>query len=252
MFRRRFVLGGLLTVLECTAPVLCCRATAGTRVGTGCWIPASEVPTLFARAGRAGLFETGEEEIERHSGKPELDRALVHSLAMLSKMFDVLPAFAYYHDGSVDKNAKATPQKLLDRADGTVLFGLSLLDDLLSWSRDGDAAVVAVCAHEFGHIVSYKNGDIKELSPESGSAFRAEQYADFLAGYFAGHRKLERPDFPAVVFAKTQWGYGGGDHGTKAQRGEAVEKGFLAAYDQKLTAPEGTRAAFNFAMSRVE
>jgi hypothetical protein len=250
MLRRRFVLGGLLTVLDCAAPVLRCAAAAGLDGSTGCWVPNNEVSGLFARAGRAGLFETGDEEIERRSGNPELDRALAHSLATLSRMFEVLPAFAYYHDGVGHENARATPETLLDRADGTVLFGLTLLDQLLA-QKDGDAAVVAVCAHEFAHIVSYKNHDVRELSPNPQEPFRAEQYADFLAGFFAGRRKLERPDFPAVVFATTQRSYGGGNHGSQAQRGEAVQRGFLSAYDQRLEPRDGIQAAFNFAMSKV-
>jgi len=167
-------------------------------------------------------------------------------------MFDVLPGFAYYNDAG-QPNARATSQPLLDRTDGTVLFGLSLLSSLLARPQHGDASVVAVCAHEFGHIVSYKNGLISRLAPNPMQPFRAEQYADYIAGFFAGKRKRERPSFPAVAFATTQRSFGGpvrGSHGTGVERGQAVEQGFLDAYTKNLTPAEGMRAGFDFAMSR--
>ena len=46
------------------------------------------------------------------------------------------------------------------RSDGTVLFGVRLLRKLMNdFANDNpDAAVAAVCAHEFGHIVQYQEG----------------------------------------------------------------------------------------------
>jgi hypothetical protein len=248
--RRRVVLGGLLTLIESSVRVPVCAAA--DRYGErGCWIPSAEVPGYFARAGRAEMFESGDEPIEQHSGVAGLDQALAQSLAMLATLFNVLPAFAYYRDGVNRENAKATPKQLLQRADGTVLFGLEMLRKCLAMPQDGDAAVVAVCAHEFGHIVSFKNGDCDRLVTDSSQPFRSEQYADFLAGYFAGRRKLERPSFPAVAFATTQRSFAGGDHGTADQRGEAVMQGFMAAYQQRMNIKEGTKAALTFSMARM-
>ena len=65
---------------------------------------------------------------------------------------------------------------------------------------------------------------------------RLELHADFLAGYFAGHRKRERQSFPAAVFAMTQYTYGDNmvndqqHHGTQQERGAAVVAGFEASY----------------------
>lgn len=53
--------------------------------------------------------------------------------------------------------------------------------------------------------------------------------------------KLRKPDFPAAVFALTQYTFGDKDygdprhHGTPQQRGEAVVAGFRAAFYDRLT-----------------
>ena len=173
---------------------------------------------------------------------------MAQALGKLSRLFGVLPGFCYYDDGT-QGNALATGEQLLDRSDGTVMFGLSFLRELLSRPQHGDASIVAVCAHEYGHIVSYKYGQYEQL--RTGGTFRVEQFADYFAGYYAGNRKLERPDFPAVVFATTQRSFGGGgDHGTGEQRGEAVQAGFLAAYQQRLTPAQARDAGLAFCMGR--
>jgi len=169
---------------------------------------------------------------------------------MLSRTFEVLPGFAYYRDTD-GMNARATPAVMLDRTDGTVMFGLGLLEHLLARPSHGDAAVVAVCAHEFGHIIAYKLG-LQQRLISNGSPFRGEQFADFIAGYFAGLRKLERPDFPAVAFATTQRSFGGsvrGTHGTGVERAAAVEAGFAAAYRDRMDSSSGINVGYQYAMS---
>lgn len=250
MERRRVVLGGLLTLLGAAFASSEPAAASDDSSVSGCWIPQRMVSSYFARSSGATLFGEGADALQRRSNIPGLDYALAQSLGMIAKTFRVHPAFAFYRDGRGQENARATPERLLQNADGTVLFGLDLLQELLGRPNHGDASVVAVCAHEFGHIVSYKNGDIERLAPDPGQPFRAEQYADFMSGYFAGRRKLERHDFPAVVFATTCRSFGGGNHGTGEQRGEAVQGGFLAAYRDHLDTENGVAAALRFAMSR--
>lgn len=243
--RREIVLGGLLTVVFGSC---CSRALAQPRT-SGCWIPPSETPAYFRRATRPMTLQNGNERMEPRSGNRQLDRALAQSLARISRLFDVLPGFSYYDDAGAP-NAKATSQQLLDRTDGTVIFGLRMLQNLLAGSRP-DASIVAVCAHEYGHILSYKNGMIHQLDPTGTEAFRAEQFADYMAGYYAGSRKRESSSFPAVVFATTQQSFGGGDHGSGQQRGEAVQQGFLAAYQQRLDSRQAADAALAFCLGRT-
>lgn len=240
---RRTVLGGLLTVIGGT----CCASHAAA-TGRGCWVPQGQAQPYFAAVqGRTTAFETGAEKLEPRSGNKDLDYALAQALGKLSKLFGVLPGFCYYDDGD-SANALATADRLLDRSDGTVMMGLSFLRQLLAAPQHPDAAVVAVCAHEFGHIVSYKYGQIDQL--HAAGTFQVEQFADYFAGYYAGNRKLEHSNFPAVVFATTQRSFGGGDHGSGTQRGEAVQAGFLAAYQQRLSPPQARDAALQFCLAR--
>jgi hypothetical protein len=242
--RREVVFNGLLTILFGS----CCSTAAHAQRTFGCWIPPESTQRFFGRATRGLALRNGTEVLEPRSGDPSLDRALVRALARLSRLFDVLPGFSYYREfGS--PNAQATDEQLLDRTDGTVMFGLTLLQQLMQRERP-DASIVAVCAHEYGHILSYKNGMIRQLAPTRDEVFRAEQFADFMAGYYAGTRKLESPTFPAVVFATTQRFYGGGDHGSGQQRGEAVQTGFLAGYQQRMTAVQAADAALQFSLAR--
>ncbi len=243
---RRVVLGGLLTIV----PALCCSRHAFAETsGGGCWVPGGSAAPYFASVqGQVSRFETGSEKLEPRSGNPDLDYALAQALANLSELFGVLPGFCYYDD-SGSPNALATSDQLLDRTDGTVMMGLSFLGEMLRMPERPDASIVAVCAHEFGHIVSYKTGLINQLKG-GGGVFRSEQFADYMAGYFAGTRKLLRPDYPAVVFASTQNYFGGGDHGSSSQRGEAVQAGFMAAYQRKLGMQDATQAGLQFCLGR--
>lgn len=250
--KRQILLDGALTVLF--GSTICCSAHAnvGQNSEFGCSLQDDEADDYFSRTSRAERYAVGNEEIEPRSGDPLLDRALVQSLAMMTRTFKVIPGFGFYDDFD-GMNAKATSRQLLGNTDGTVLFGFRLLDNMLKLPVHPDAAIVAVCAHEFGHILSYKTKQIQELSPDrsQNSTYRGEQYADYMAGYFAGIRKQSRPDFPAVVFANTQRSFGGGSHGSGVQRGDAVLEGFKASYQRNLDISLAIDECFSFCMSRT-
>lgn len=248
--RRSVILNGMLTVISGN----CCAITAASAqtASGGCWVPPDRAQPYFATSREVHAYQNGNERIEPRSGNSALDRALVQSLARLTSLLEVLPGFAYFDDSS-GSNAKATSAQLLDRTDGTVLFGLRLLQECLARPANGDASIVAICAHEYGHILSYKNGMIRTLDPPNSGdegVFRAEQFADYVAGYYAGTRKRENPDYPAVAFATTQRSFGGGDHGTGEQRGEAVQAGFLAAFQHRLGPQAAFQAGLQFSMQR--
>lgn len=249
--RRRVVLNGLLTVIGGSC---CARLAASTQPGhNGCWLAPDQAQPYFATAREVHAYQNGNERIEPRSGNSALDRALVQSLARLTNLLGVLPGFAYFDD-STRSNAKATNAPLLDRTDGTVLFGLRLLQECLARPSNGDASIVAICAHEYGHILSFNNGMISTLDPPGSGdqgVFRAEQFADYIAGYYAGTRKRQNSDYPAVAFAITQRSFGGGDHGTGEQRGEAVEAGFLAAYQHRLEPTQAFQDGLQFSMQRA-
>jgi hypothetical protein len=241
--RRRTVLGGLLTIL----PAARCSCAAAGRIYDGCWLPGADASRFLEETekGKAALNDV----LVAESGVDGLELALVQTLDLLSTMFGILPGFSYYREHGAP-NAKATNVNLMkDRTDGTVLLGVKLLKQLLQLPDHPDAAVVAVCAHEFAHILSYSNGMIDRLAPRgSSSPFRSEQFADYMAGYFAGRRKLNDAGFPAVVFATATGMYGGGDHGTSDQRSLAVQEGFKAAYYRQLEPSQASRRALSFAL----
>jgi hypothetical protein len=231
MHRREVVLGGLLTIVwggSCAYS----RPLDG-----GCMRDDAELHELVGKA--PGSFDFANARLDNGSGDRSLDRALAIGLTRLSDMFGVLPGFAFFDDADYPRgNAIASPSQRLGRPDGSVIFGKKLLQHLLQ-QENGEAAVIGVCAHEFGHIAQTKRKRREDLVVND-RVKRAELHADYLAGYFAGRRRLEKSEFPAAVIALAQ--YSGGDfsndpthHGTPEERGQAVVEGFQAAYRDKKT-----------------
>jgi predicted metalloprotease len=138
------------------------------------------------------------------------------------------------------------------RADGTIFFGLQYLKRLLARAESPDAVVAEVCGHEFAHVAQYKHRLRDVLLAGQTNSRRLELRADFLAGYFAGMRKLERRDYPAAVFAAAAHAAGdlnvGGKshHGTPDERAAAVVRGFEAAYRERQPFQEAMRAGVTY------
>jgi len=176
--------------------------------------------------------------VETGSGDRDFDQALAQTLQFLSDRFFVLPGFAFF-DEPGSANAFASPSRKLGRSDGDVLFGRKLFRKIISRRERPEIGIVSVCAHEFGHIAQYKYDVYNRLVGLDRRKKRLELHADFLSGYFAGIRKLERADYPAATFAITQFGFGDYSddvehHGTPDERGAAVVAGYRAGYDEKL------------------
>jgi hypothetical protein len=176
--------------------------------------------------------------VETGSGNRDFDRALAETLQVLSDRFFVLPGFAFFNEPG-SPNAFACATRKLGRSDGDILFGRKLFREIMSHPERPEIGIVAVCAHEFGHIAQYKYDVYNRLVGLDRRVKRLELHADFLSGYFAGLRKLQRPDFPAATFACTQFGFGDytddiDHHGTQDERGAAVVAGYRAGYDEKL------------------
>jgi hypothetical protein len=198
-------------------------------------------------------FMTGNEPMIPKSGDRDFDFALAQSLAKISDAFGVLPGFAYYDDYDAP-NAYATAVTRLNRADGTVLFGMDLLQRLRKAADSPEVSVVAVCSHEFGHILQFKYGLTKRVNAGQSSVRRSELQADYFAGYFAGLRKRERPNYPAAVAALTQFSHGDtlfgspSHHGTAEERGAAVVQGFEASFRQKKNLGDAIQESTNYVL----
>jgi len=199
---------------------------AGTEIAER--IEPQETPRIY------GLAEVPISRGDLHgSGDATFDRALSVTLLKLSETFSVLPGFAFSE--RISLNAFASSNQALGREDGSVVFGNPLYREIMTRREHPEVGIVAVCAHEFGHIAQFKRGIHRILISEK-RVKRLELHADFLAGYFAGRRKLEMPEFPAAIFATTQYSFGDDNygsvshHGTSTERGEAVVAGFNSAY----------------------
>jgi hypothetical protein len=235
--RRTFLRGAVALIASATIPHP--NATGESPLSSyGCCIPAKEFGERMTSSEGTGAYFSGNEPIVPKSGDDIFDRALAHMLANISKTFDVVPGFGYYDDRDA-ANACARPEPLLNRTDGTVLFGKGLLQTLRS-EKYGELHVAAVCAHEFGHILQFRYG-VQERLSRWPTVKRIELHADFLAGYFAAKHKHDKPDFPAVEFAVAQAAAGDnyffdvGHHGTSEERGAAVVAGFNSYRDLRLS-----------------
>jgi hypothetical protein len=247
--RREVIFGGALTILFGRRA---CSHAQTARAG-GCSISGPEARRLLGSTDNTQFFVTGHEPVIRTSGNRNLDFALAQTLAMLAETFNVLPGFGYFDDYD-GMNAYATAERILSRSDGTVLFGTRLLRSLLAQGQHPEAAVAMVAGHEFGHIVQYQRDLARTLQGWDATVRRIELHADFLAGYFAGIRKIQRPSFPAVVFATTaqQLGdYDGGSdhHGTPAERAAAIVRGFLTAFRERRAFAEAVSIGVSYVRS---
>jgi predicted metalloprotease len=80
---------------------------------------------------------------------------------------------------------------------------------------------------------------------------RSELQADYFAGYYAGLRKKERPTYPVAV---TQGDFGDSHfnspshHGTEAERGAAVVRGFNAAFREGKTLAQAIEESTNYVL----
>ena len=142
IYRREVVFGGLLSIFHGA----CCSQSARAQQlggGGGCWLVGSRATAALQKATQVNRFASGSERMEPRSGNSALDRALARSLANISRTFNVLPGFSFYDD-SGSPNAQATSEVLLGNTDGTVLFGLSLLQEVLARPTKPDASIVAI------------------------------------------------------------------------------------------------------------
>ena len=250
--RRDTVLGGALAIVWSGASCACRAQPAGaTRHSVGCVLDDAEVERLLSISTAQQMFITGKEPIIASSGDRELDYALAQTLSRIADIFRVLPGFAYYDDSGAP-NAYASSAVRMARADGTVLFGQSYLKMTLAKPEHPDAAVAAICAHEFGHILQFKLNLRRTLLAGQPTVKRLELHADYLAGYFAGTEKLRKPDYPAAVFATQK--YASGDlnvsnprhHGRPDERAAAIVRGFEVAYRDRRNFSDAVQIGVNY------
>jgi hypothetical protein len=254
--RRETVLGGALTIVFSGASVCACATRAGAPNSRGCRLAKADLDAIFPAGTETRTYVTGDEQIILNSGDRYFDLALAQTLAKLYGVFGVLPGFAYYNDvDAQNANAFATTEQRLNRTDGTVLMGINMLKSLRTSGESPEAAVVAVCAHEFGHILQFRDDLDLQVDLGQPNVRRSELQADYFVGYFVGLRKREKPTFPAAVAALTQYSFGSTDakspdyHGSQKERGEAVVRGFQASFFNRKNLNDAITESTAYVMS---
>jgi len=251
MTRREVALGGLLTIITGTSEACCQSLGSQPQRRPGCLLSDGEASVLLSKSSGDQFFATGNETLLKSSGDRKFDYALAQTLHRITKTLQVLPGFAFYDDGD-QHNAYATSFKRLEKADGTVLFGLGYLRSIRRQLDNPDVAVTAVCAHEFGHIVQIQKGLTRRLVEGQETHKRRELHADFLSGFYAGVRKLEKPDYPAAVFVTQTRSMGDRDvndqdhHGTPEERAAAIIRGFDTACTERRSLAEGIQIGVQY------
>lgn len=165
------------------------------------------------------------------SGNPELDAALGVLLVHMSGFFEVRPEFGFIEETN-GPNAFASRRNLNGYADGTVAFGRQLLKIELR-KPGGDFSVMAICAHEFGHVRQFRDRMFERLKNAGLPDYCSELHADYLAGAFIASWKARMRPADFLRIGDTWRGLGTtdfnnpGSHGTMVQRVAAIEAGFF-------------------------
>lgn len=212
------------------------RCAALATMVFGCFVagtPASDADFATADSERGcnlsaasvSKMRSGSEELRSTSGDPNLDMVIQREVDLIALGFLVQPRL-YLFDDSASPNAVATSHAQDPRyPDGTVLFGLTMFQQTMDESDTGAGfAIPGIMAHEFAHILQYKNGG--DLPTKL-----AELQADYLAGWYMGNRQNFIQTRAEEAFEKFfnlgDFAFNSPDHhGTPEERLAAVKEGF--------------------------
>jgi hypothetical protein len=191
--------------------------------GDGCMLSAS----LGGAATNGGMFFP--------SGDYALDAFYQNEGVALVNAFSVSPRGFYFIDG-YSPNAFATSQVVNAYGpDGTVLFGVTLLQQELA--RDGQGlSVRAIMAHEFTHLVQFKRGT-------SMPGKHPELQGDYMAGWYSAQRGVSMAQLEPILmsfFSKGDYEFNSAaHHGTPTERINSVRAGYASgstSFEQAWTA----------------
>lgn len=246
MLNRRSLLGtGLVAA---TLPVALAATASAHAAGPSGGCALCELNGSFFGRNR-GSAKGRNVRIATSSGDAETDRFLGSALQRLSATFQVSPGFAFFDDGEVE-NAYAARETLLGNGPGTVLMGMTLFRRLMTEVKDGGVTVIAVCAHEFGHIYQY-GGYYRLLDQVDSQTNRPhELHADFLAGYYLGLRKAEHRQLDLRKVGYELYRMGDTNftsrqhHGTPDERFAALSAGFKLGSQGKADITAAAKAGF--------
>lgn len=247
---RREVLAALAGVSALTRPVP--SAAQDFSAVRGCLIRSTQLETaLGSAAGFSGLSEN----LITSTGDPARDRALGRALVRLAGLFGERPGFGFIDDRQ-GPNAFATPRTQVAGTWGTIMFGRTLFQDLMQRYDDQGIAVLAVAAHEFGHVAQFRSGIDRHLLLGQPTVRRLELHADFLSGYALGTRKRQDPSITVWAAGDTLFRIGDyqfnnrNHHGTPDQRVATAEAGFSLGSDSDTTFADAFSQGAEYVLAR--
>lgn len=226
MITRRAVVAGM-------AMTCCChnRGFAKTQKDIeGCWLLPGETSLLGLSDKDFGALPDSD-ELTNTSGDKNLDRALGRALTRIAASFKVNPSFAFFKDGNAP-NAYASPDTNTAGTNGSVVFGQSLFQDQFSRYSDSGISVLAIIAHEFGHICQFQQNLSAVLRGSDRTVRRIELHADYLSGWYLGVLKKHNPSVSLWSSGDTFHRIGDTNfnnpqhHGTPEERVTASKTGF--------------------------
>jgi hypothetical protein len=164
------------------------------------------------------------------TGDSNLDHQLGQALVRATQFFGITPAFGFYEK----KNAQASPSvsSKFRGTWGTVLFGTPLFEDELKARDPSGMTIIAIVAHEFGHIIQFKRNLREQILANQPTVKRLELHADILSGYYIGSMKRLNPNLQVYSAGQVFDRIGDSDfsspthHGTSQERVKASQFGF--------------------------
>ena len=157
-------------------------------------LPISPAGYQQFRAQGEGLYAPTDGLIARNchfrtTGDSSLDRDLDRALGIIADLFDVNPAFGFFESAQFQRsegfetnimNAFATPENTdIPGTQGTVAFGWDLFRTEFYQFDETGMTIMAIAAHEFGHILQSKHGYLNRIL--TGYPLKSEMNADFLS-----------------------------------------------------------------------
>lgn len=170
------------------------------------------------------------------TGDKAFDRQLGRAIIKLAGFFEEQPAFGIV-DGREHDNAFAMPRTGGASQLGTVGVGRTLLNRLKEEDETG-MAILALIAHEFGHVSQFRRDAIKVLNAGETTVRKSELHADYLTGCYLGWLKRNEPRLRVISAGRFMESIGDhavnskDHHGTPAERLTATEAGFELAYQE--------------------
>jgi hypothetical protein len=199
----------------------------------GCMLLPGDLVALGLNTADFGALP--DDRLIHSSGNPQLDKALGRAMARAARRFNVRPGFAFFQDQNAP-NAFATSETKVNGTQGTVVFGKRLFTEQFSRYNDRGMSVIAIVAHEFGHILQYNRNLMGDLRGGEQTVRKIELHADYLAGWYLGLRKKEDSSISLWASGDTFRRIGDyafnnpNHHGTPTQRVAASEGGFALGF----------------------